>query len=50
MDVKKYGGQEKPPRAAVNECVALLRRRLCGGVTEPLQSLPLLPDAERNRR
>ncbi|CAM6089886.1 unnamed protein product [Calypogeia fissa] len=37
-------------REAVNACVAFLRRRLCGGVAAPLQSLPLLPDAESNQR
>lgn len=49
-DNTKNGGESGPvSRDAVNECVAFLRRRLCGGITAPLQSLPLLPDAEKNR-
>ncbi|BBN01040.1 origin recognition complex subunit 4 [Marchantia polymorpha subsp. ruderalis] len=37
-------------REQVNEAVALLRRKLCGGSNQPLHQLSLLPDAESNRK
>ncbi|KAL3678056.1 hypothetical protein R1sor_021012 [Riccia sorocarpa] len=37
-------------RVQVNEAVTLLRRRLCGGLNQPLEQLSLLPDAEVNRK
>ncbi|KAL2641822.1 hypothetical protein R1flu_009409 [Riccia fluitans] len=37
-------------RQQVNDAVTLLRRRLCGGLNQPLEQLSLLPEAEVNRK
>jgi hypothetical protein len=50
IDLKEPGEGAPVSRPAVNECVSILRRRLCGGITQPLQALPLLPDNEVNRK